>query len=110
MARRIVFYKSYFQDFYDAQTEKVRLKIDFVLDLIQVLDKIPEKFFKHMENTDGLYEIRIKVGSNIFRIFSFFDEGNLVIAINGFQKKTDKTPKNEIERALKIKENYFKEN
>jgi phage-related protein len=110
MARRIVFYKSYFQDFYDAQTEKVRLKIDFVLDLIQVLDKIPEKFFKHMENTNGLYEIRIKVGSNIFRIFSFFDEGNLVIAINGFQKKTDKTPKNEIERALKIKENYFKEN
>jgi phage-related protein len=110
MARRIVFYKSYFQDFYDAQTEKVRLKIDFVLDLIQVLDKIPEKFFKHMENTDGLYEIRIKVGSNIFRIFSFFDEGNVVIAINGFQKKTEKTPKNEIERALKIKENYFKEN
>ncbi len=59
-----------------------------------------------MEGTKGLYEIRVEVGSNIFRIFSFFDKGNIVILGNGFQKKTQKTPKQEIEKALKIMEEY----
>lgn len=62
-----------------------------------------------MENTDGLYEIRVEVGSNIFRVFCFFDEGNLVILLNGFQKKSQKTPKNEIELAEKLKKEYFYE-
>ncbi len=107
MKRKIVFYKGYFREFFDAQEEKVKQKIDFVLDLIRSVDKIPEKFLKHMEGTEGLYEMRIKVGNNIFRIFCFFDEGNLVVTINGFQKKTDKTPKNEIVKAKKIKVEYF---
>jgi len=59
-----------------------------------------------LEGTDGLYEIRVKNGSDIFRIFCFFDEGKLVVLANGFQKKTQKTPKQEIEKALKIKKEY----
>jgi phage-related protein len=109
MKRNVVFYKHYFYDFYDAQTDRVKRKIDFVLDLVRQVERIPEKFFKHMEDTDGIYEIRVKVGSDIFRIFSFFDEGALVVAINGFQKKTVKTPKSELEKAEKIKKEYFKE-
>jgi len=70
---------------------------------------VPEKFFKHLEGTEGLFEIRIKVGSDIFRIFCFFDEGNLVILINGFQKKTEKTPKNEIEKAERLKQKYYED-
>ncbi len=62
-----------------------------------------------MTGTDGLFEVRVELGGNIFRIFAFFDKGNLVILGNGFQKKTQKTPKTEIERALKIKEEYENE-
>lgn len=68
---------------------------------------VPEKYFKHLEGTDGLFEIRVKVGSDIYRIFCFFDEGNLVILLNGFQKKTDKTPKNEIEKAERLMKKYY---
>lgn len=70
---------------------------------------VPEKYFKHLEGTKGLYEVRVEVGSNIYRIFSFFDQGNLVVLGNGFVKKTQKTPKNEIEKALKIMEEYYHE-
>ncbi len=70
---------------------------------------VPKKYFSHVEDTDGLFEIRVEVGSNIFRVFTFFDEGNLVILLNGFQKKTQKTPKNEIELAEKLKKEYFNE-
>jgi len=70
---------------------------------------VPEKFFKHLDGTEGLFEIRIKVSSDIFRIFCFFDEGNLVILLNGFQKKTDKTPKNEIEKAERLKQQYYED-
>lgn len=70
---------------------------------------MPKKYFDHMSGTKGLYEIRVEVGSNIFRIFSFFDKGNLVVLGNGFQKKTQKTPKQEIEKALKIMKEYKNE-
>ena len=70
---------------------------------------VPKKYFSHVEDTDGLFEIRVEVGSNIFRVFTFFDEGNLVILLNGFPKKTQKTPKNEIELAEKLKKEYFNE-
>ena len=80
-----------------------------IVQLIRTTEQIPEKYFKHLEGTKGLFEIRIEVGNNIFRIFSFFDKGNLVVLGNGFQKKTQKTPKPEIEKALKIMEEYFNE-
>jgi len=84
----------------------VKDKIIWTFSLIEEIDQVPESYLKHIENTDGLYEIRIKLGSDIFRIFCFFDKGQLVVLANGFQKKTQKTPKQEIERALKIKHEY----
>ena len=77
--------------------------------MIEELERIPETYLKHLQNTEGLYEIRVQSGRDIFRIFCFFDEGNLVVTINGFQKKSQKTPKKEIERALKIKDEYENE-
>jgi phage-related protein len=79
------------------------------LQLIATIDRVPEKFFKHITGSSGLYEIRVEVGSDIFRVFSFFDKGKLVILLNGFQKKTAKTPKNEIEFAERLKKQYFDE-
>ena len=75
--------------------------------LIEEVQHVPETYLKHLESTDGLYEIRIQLASDIFRIFCFFDEGKLVVLANGFQKKTQKTPKQEIVKALKIKEEYY---
>ena len=77
--------------------------------MIEDLQRVPETYFKHIEDTDGLYEIRVQLGSDIFRIFCFFDKGNLVVLANGFQKKTQKTSKKEIELALKIKSAYENE-
>lgn len=102
-------YGEEFWDFYNAQTIPVQDKIDWVIGLVRTLKIIPEKFFKHLKGTDGLFEMRIKVGSNIYRIFCFFDEGNLVILLNGFQKKTDKTPKNEIKKAEHLKRKYYED-
>ncbi len=79
------------------------------MQLIATLDRVPEKYFKHITGSTGLYEIRVEVGSDIFRVFSFFDKGKLVILLNGFQKKTQKTPKNEIELAERLKKQYFDE-
>jgi phage-related protein len=75
--------------------------------VIRTVDRIPDKFLKHIEGTDGLYEIRIKSGNIIYRIFCCFDAGRLVILFNGFQKKSQKTPKKEIDKALKLKHEYF---
>lgn len=105
--RRIIFYKNYFLDFFDKQTEKVKDKIEHVLFVVTVAERIPKKFFEHVEGTNGLYEIRVEYNSNIFRIFCCFDEGQLVALFNGFQKKTQKTPPIEIEKAVKIMNEYF---
>ena len=102
-------YKNYFWDFYNSQKQNVQDKIDFVIGLVRTLRIVPEKFLKHLEGTDGLYEMRIKVGNNIFRVFCFFDEGNLVILLGGFQKKTEKTPRREIINAERIKGEYYYE-
>ena len=107
--RRIVFYKDYFNEFFVFQRDKVKDKIVWTLELIEELPRVPETYLKHIENTDGLYEIRLQFGNDIFRIFCFFDEGKLVILANGFQKKTQKTPKHEIDKALKIKTEYYNE-
>ena len=107
--RKIVFYKNHFQDFFSKQNKKVKAKIIWTFELIEDLPRIPETYLKHIENTEGLYEIRVQQGSNIYRIFCFFDQGNWVVMMNRFQKKTQKTPKKEIEIALKIKEEYNNE-
>lgn len=104
--RKIAFYKDYFQTFFDRQSKKVKAKIVWTFDLVEDLQRVPETYLKHIEDSGGLYEIRVQVGSDIFRIFCFFDQGQLVVLANGFQKKTQKTPKNEIDLALRIKAEY----
>lgn len=105
--RQTIVYKNHFWDFYNAQTLEVQKKIDWVIGLVRTLQVVPVKFFKHLEGTDGLYEMRIKVGSDIYRVFCCFDKGNLVILFNGFQKKSEKTPKQEIEKAERLKQQYY---
>ena len=105
--RQIIFHEHYFTDFYLEQPEKVQEKIEYVFKVIRTVQNVPKKFLEHLTGTDGLYEIKIEFESNIFRIFCCFDKGTLVVLFNGFQKKTQKTPKNEIELALKLKDEYF---
>ena len=105
--RQLVFFRHYFKNFFEPLDDKLKNKIDQVLFLIRIAERIPSKFFKHLTGTNGLYEIRIEFQSNIYRVFCCFDEGNLVVLFNGFQKKAQKTPRKEIEKALKIREEYF---
>ena len=106
--RKLVFFRTYFRDFIDSLPKKVQEKIGAVLFTVTVAPRIPIRFFQHITGTDGLYEIRVEFESNIYRIFCCFDRGKLVVLFNGFQKKSQKTPKSEIDKALKIKEEYFK--
>ncbi|MBM2814330.1 MAG: hypothetical protein HW421_1092 [Ignavibacteria bacterium] len=105
--RQIIYFKNYFKKFFDSQTEKVKEKKDYDLYLISVAEIIPKKFFQFIEGTDGLFEIKIEYESNIYRIFCCFDEGKLIVLFNGFQKKSQRTPPIEIDKAKKIKEEYF---
>ena len=107
--RTVFIYKNYFTEFYDKQRLKVKDKILWTFRLIESIKQVPQDYLKHIEGTEGLYEIRVQTGSDIFRIFCFFDEGKLVVLANGFQKKTQKTPRLEIEKALKIKQEYEQE-
>ena len=104
--RTIILYKDYFTEFYSKQKQKVKDKIIWTFRLIETIKQVPEDYLKYLESTDGLYEIRVQQGSDIFRIFCFFDEGRLIVLTNGFQKQTQKTPKSEIKKALKIKREY----
>ena len=107
MVREIIFYETHFIAFYQKQDEKVKQKMQYVLELIKQVEKVPEKFLKHLSGTNGLYEIRIAYLSNMYRIFCCFDKGKLVILFNGFHKKTQRTPNNELEKALRLMNEYF---
>ncbi len=107
--RRIFYYKKYYLDFFESLKPEVQAKFNWTLGLISTIERVPEKYFKHMEGSDGIFEVRVEVGSDIYRVFSFFDKGQLIILVNGFQKKTQKTPKKEIELAEKLKKQYFDE-
>ena len=109
MTREIIFFQKYFIDFYIDLDLSVQEKIEYVFKILRTVDRVPDRFFKHIEGTDGLYEIRVKTVSDIYRIFCCFDSGRLVILFNGFQKKSDKTPRKEIERGLRLKAEYFKQ-
>ncbi|ANQ49015.2 type II toxin-antitoxin system RelE/ParE family toxin [Flammeovirga sp. MY04] len=91
--REVIAYKNYFKEFLKKQNPKVQDKIFKVIEIIETYERVPTQYLKQLEGTKGLYEARIKLGSNIWRVFCFFDKGKLVILINGFQKKTQKTPK-----------------
>ena len=107
--REIFYYQDYYLDFFETLKPEVKKKLNWTLQLIATLEKVPERYFKYLTGSSGIFEIRVEVGSNIFRVFSFFDKGQLVILLNGFQKKTQKTPKAEIALAEKLKERYFNE-
>jgi phage-related protein len=107
--RQVIAYKRYFLEFYEQQDHDVQEKIEWTLNLIRVMRLVPEKYFSHIQGTKGLYEVRVEVGSNIYRVFAFFDKGNVVVLGNAFQKKTQKTPKQEIKKALGIMKEYFRE-
>ena len=106
--RTIKLFKTYYKDFYVSQAQKVRDKINFVLKMVETQQIIPNKFFRFIEGSDGIYEIRVEIESNIYRIFCCLDGGAVVVLFHGFQKKTQKTPQKEIKRAEVIKNEYFK--
>ena len=108
MIRRIIAYKNYFIDFYRIQDEKVQEKIGYVLDLVRFERQVPKKFFKALEGTNGIYEIRVITTFKSIRILCFLDEGNLVVLTNCFVKKTQKTPKKEIQIAENLKKEFLK--
>ena len=107
--REVISFRKYFEEFLSQQDERVQNKIFKIIEAIETLERVPSNYLKHITGTDGLYEARIQLGSNIWRVFCFFDGEKLVVLMNGFQKKTQKTPKREIEKALKIKKEYESE-
>ena len=109
MVRTVIAYKNHFIDFYKEQDDKVQEKIEYVLDLVRYEKRVPKKFFKHLEGTDGIYEVRVITTFKSIRIFCFFDKGELVVLTNCFIKKSQKTPRKEIKLAEKLKKEYLNE-
>jgi len=107
--RKVIAYKDYFEDFLEKQPMKVQDKIFKVIEAIETLERVPKNYLKAITGTKGLYEAKISLSSNIWRVFCFFDEGKLVILLNGFTKKTQKTPKKEIDKALRLMADYYNE-
>ena len=105
--RKVIAYKNYFEDFLKKQPVKVQDKIFKIIEAIETLERVPSNYLKALQGTNGLYEARIKLSSNIWRVFCFFDKGKLVVLLNGFTKKTQKTPKKEIDKALKLMAEYY---
>ena len=107
MNRKIIFHGEHFIEFYKSLDNNVKSKFQYVFELIKQVEMVPKKFLSPMTGYDGLFEIRVEYQSNIYRAFCCFDEGRLIIIFNGFQKKSQKTPKKEIEKAMKLKNEYF---
>ncbi len=105
--RDVVEFENHFSEFLKKQPVKVQNKIFKIIEAIETLERVPSNYLKMLVGTNGLYEARIQLGSNIWRVFCFFDNGKLVILLNGFTKKTQKTPKNEIEKALQLMQKYY---
>lgn len=107
--RQVIAYKNYFEDFLLAQPVKVQDKVYKIIEAIETLERIPANYLKFIQGTKGLYEVWIQLGSDIWRVFCFFDQGKLVILLNGFVKKTQKTPRQEIDKALGLMNSYYEE-
>ena len=105
--RQVIAFRSYFEDFLKSQPTKVQDKIFKVIEIIETYERVPTQYLKAIKGSDGLFEARIKLASNIWRVFCFFDKGQLVILLNGFTKKTQKTPKKEINKAERLMNEYF---
>lgn len=109
MVRKIIAYRHYFVDFYNNQDDKIQQKIEYVLDLIRFERQVPKKFYKYLEDSDGIYEVKILTAFKSLRLLCFHDDGNLIVLVNCFVKKTQKTPKKEIKLAERLKKEYYKE-
>ena len=107
--REVIAFENYFEDFLLGQPKKVQDKIFKIIEAIETLERVPSNYLKALQGTDGLYEARIQLASNIWRVFCFFDNDKLVILFNGFQKKSQKTPKNEMQKALRLMSDYYNE-
>ena len=107
MKREIIIYDSHFADFYNQQEDKIKRKIDYSLDLIRNVERVPIKFLKYLEGTDKLYEIRVTTFIKDIRIMCFFDEDKIIVLLNCFVKKGQKTPRIEIDLGEKLKSEYF---
>ena len=107
--RDIFYYKNFYLDFFEALKPEVKKKFNWTLKLIATTEIVPEKYFRHIRNSTALFEIRVESGGDIYRVFCFFDKGQLILLLNGFQTKSQKTPKKEIELAEKLKKQYFDE-
>jgi phage-related protein len=105
--REVVEFENHFSEFLKHQHVKVQNKIFKIIEAIETLERVPSNYLKSIQGTDGLYEARIQLGSDIWRVFCFFDNGKLVILLNGFTKKSQKTPKKEIEKAIQLKQKYY---
>ena len=103
--RKILYYKDYFVSFYRSLDVGAQKKIDYVLAMLKIQERVNERFVKFIR--DGIYEIRASHNGNIYRAFFIFDEDNIVMLFHGFQKKTQKTPESEIDKALKLKQEYY---
>ena len=107
--REVIAYKNHFEDFLLAQPIKVQDKIYKVIEIIETYERVPSSYLKLIIGTKGLYEARIKLGTNIWRVFCFFDKGKLAILLNGFTKKSQKTPKKEIHKAIILMNSYYED-
>lgn len=105
--RTIEIYEYHFWDFYNGLDAKTQAKVDWVITIIQTTPIVPEKFFKHLKNSKGLWEIRVSGVNGIYRILCFFEKNNLIVVLGGFQKKTQKTPKMEIKKAERLRQKYY---
>ena len=105
MKRKVITYGGYFERFIETLSQKQLLKLNYIISLLETNDRLPSKFISYIR--DGIYELRMEYESSIFRVFFIFDDGQIVVLFNGFQKKTQKTPIKEIEKAIKIKEAYY---
>lgn len=88
--------------------EKEQEKVQYGLLLLKTQDRLSKKFVKYIK--DGIYELRTEYAGNIYRVFFIFDDGQIVVLFNGFQKKTQKTPTNEIEKAIKSRKHIMQTN
>jgi len=107
MIRKIVLFKNYYLDFLKKLSINEKVKLEKAILLLETEDRIPYHYIKYIR--DGIYEYRVNYGNNEFRVFFIYDGNSIVVLFNGFKKKTQKTPQNEIEKALKLKNEYYEQ-
>ena len=103
--RTISAYKNYFRDFISSLSEAEARKVFYIIDMLKTQERVNAKFVKYL--CDEIFELRAEHGGNIFRVFFIFDNGNVVMLFNGFQKKSQKAPQSEINKAIQLKKEYY---